>query len=120
MAAGRIPPNPAELLASARFRDGLKSMGEAFDWVIIDSPPVMAVTDATILSNAAGGVIFVVGSDMTSRPNARAALDQLEHARARFVGAILNKVDIDGHPYYYAAYYRKEYARYYIKTGTDA
>ena len=61
----------------------------------------------------------MVGSDMTSRHGAKAALDQLEHARARFVGAILNKVDLEGNPYYYSRYYKKEYARYYVKTGTD-
>jgi polysaccharide biosynthesis transport protein len=116
--AGKIPPNPAELLGSVRFREFIKSLGQHFEWVIIDSPPVMAVADGTILANLATGVVFVVGSDMTSRHGARAALDQLEHARARFVGAVLNKVDLEGNPYYYSRYYRKEYARYYVKTGT--
>jgi polysaccharide biosynthesis transport protein len=118
--AGRIPPNPAELIGSVRFREFLKSLGEHFEWIIIDSPPIMAVADGTILANIATGVVFVVGSDMTSRHGAKAALDQLEHARARFVGAILNKVDLEGNPYYYSHYYRKEYARYYVKTGTHA
>jgi polysaccharide biosynthesis transport protein len=118
--AGKIPPNPAELLGSLRFREFIKSLGQHFEWVIVDSPPVMAVADATILANLATGVVFVVGSDMTSRHGAKAALDQLEHARARFIGAVLNKVDLEGNPYYYSRYYRKEYARYYVKTGTHA
>ena len=61
----------------------------------------------------ATGVIFVVGSDKTSRHAARAAIEQLDAASAHIIGAVLNNVDLDGHPHYYAAYYRKEYAKYY-------
>ena len=120
MSSGRIPPNPAELLGSARFREFLKSLGTHFDWVVVDSPPVMAVADAAIVANSVNGVVFVVGADMTSRHGAKAALEQLVQAQARFVGVILNKVDLEGNPYYYSRYYRKEYARYYVKTGTHA
>jgi capsular exopolysaccharide synthesis family protein len=67
IASGKIPPNPAELLGSRRFRDFVASLDDHFDWVIIDSPPVMAVTDASILAHTASGVVFVVGADMTSR-----------------------------------------------------
>jgi capsular exopolysaccharide synthesis family protein len=118
LAAGKIPPNPAELLGSARFREFLRSLANHFDWVIIDSPPVMAVADSTVIANTVSGVVFVVGSDMTSRHGAKTALDQLEHARARFIGAVLNKVDLEGNPFYYSQYYKKEYARYYLPTGT--
>jgi capsular exopolysaccharide synthesis family protein len=113
LTAGRIPPNPAELLGSQRFRDFLNSLKEHFDWVIIDSPPVMAVTDAALVANAASGVLFVVGSEMTSRQAATRALDQLEQVRAKFVGAVLNRVDLDKNAYYYSQYYRKEYSSYY-------
>jgi capsular exopolysaccharide synthesis family protein len=113
LAAGRIPPNPAELLGSQRFRDFLVSLHAYFEWVIIDTPPVMAVTDACITAHSASGVVFVVGAEMTSRQAARAAVAQLEHGRARFVGAVLNRVEIERNSYYYSQYYRREYATYY-------
>jgi capsular exopolysaccharide synthesis family protein len=113
MPAGKIPPNPAELLGSNRFGELLGSLKEHFDLVVVDTPPVMAVTDAAIAAHRASGVLFVVASDQTSRHAAQQALDQLEHARARFVGAVLNRVDLENNAYYYSRYYRKEYANYY-------
>jgi capsular exopolysaccharide synthesis family protein len=115
MAAGRIPPNPAELLGSARFRDLVGSLKAHFDWIIIDTPPVMAVTDAVLVAHRASGVLFVVGSEMTSRHAAKRALEQLEQAQTRFVGAVLNRVDLKRNAYYYSHYYRREYSEYYQK-----
>src|SRR5690606_25963144 len=114
--AGRTPPNPAELVGSPRFRDFIASLKEHFDWVLIDSPPVMAVTDATLAAHYATGVLFVVGAEMTSRHAAQRALDQLERANARSVGAVLNRVDLERNPYYYSQYYRREYADYYSRS----
>jgi capsular exopolysaccharide synthesis family protein len=116
--AGHIPPNPAELLGSRHYRALLRDLGEQFDWVILDAPPVMAVTDASVLANTAGGVVFVVGSEMTSRATASTALEQLATAKARIIGAVLNRVDVGRHSYYYATYYRKEYAKYYQHSAT--
>src|SRR3990170_6298488 len=64
LAAGKNPPNPAELLGSRRFKEFMASLGEHFDWVIIDSPPVMAVTDASVIAHNVSGVVFVVGAEM--------------------------------------------------------
>jgi succinoglycan biosynthesis transport protein ExoP len=113
--AGMIPPNPAELLGSKRCDEFFASLRQSFDWVILDSPPVLAVADASILANTASGVVFVVGADQTSRQAARAALEQLEAVQAHVIGAVLNRVDLEKNPYYYSAYYRKEYSRYYAK-----
>jgi Mrp family chromosome partitioning ATPase len=93
----------------------LKSLRNHFDWVVIDSPPVMAVTDAAVLAHGATGVVFVVGAETTSRRMAAAALEQLGNAHAQVIGGILNRVTVDKHPYYYAAYYRREYAAYYAE-----
>jgi capsular exopolysaccharide synthesis family protein len=114
--SGRTPPNPAELLGSQRFRDFLASLNEHFDWVIIDSPPVMAVTDAALVAHSASGVVFVVGAEMTSRYAAKSAGDQLRRVHAKFVGAVLNRVDLERNGYYYSQYYRREYGEYYQKT----
>lgn len=111
--AGHIPPNPAELLGSTRYIELLDELRQEYDWVLIDAPPVMAVTDAAILANTATGVVFVVGAEMTSRRNALAAIEQLTTARAKFIGAVLNRVDVQRHSYYYAPYYRKDYAQAY-------
>jgi capsular exopolysaccharide synthesis family protein len=113
LGAGRIPPNPAELLGSARFREFVTSLKAHFDWIIIDTPPVMAVTDSVLVANHASGVVFVVGAEMTSHHAARRAIEQLAHANAKFVGAVLNRVDLKHNAYYYSQYYRREYAQYY-------
>jgi len=114
--SGRIPPNPAELLGSQRFKEFLVSLKEHFDWVIVDSPPVMAVTDARLVAHLATGVLFVVGAEMTSRHAAKRALDHLDYVQARFVGAVLNRVDLEHNAYYYSHYYRQEYTQYYAKS----
>ena len=118
MTAGVCPPNPAELLASTRFKELTASLVQHFDWIIIDTPPVMAVTDAAIVAHGATGVVFVVGSQSTDRHAARRAIEQLRSARATVIGGVLNRVDLQHHPYYYAQYYRREYAAYY-KTGAE-
>jgi len=58
----------------------------------------------------------VAAADVTNRNAAQTALDQLEHARVKFIGAVLNRVDLEGNAYYYSKYYRKEYAGYYVAT----
>jgi capsular exopolysaccharide synthesis family protein len=114
LTAGRVPPNAAELLGSRRFKELLTSIRGQFDWVVVDSPPVMAVTDPNILANLADSVVFVIGAEMTSHQIARRAVEQLERSRAVFAGCVLNRVQIHRHSYYYSQYYRREYADYYV------
>jgi capsular exopolysaccharide synthesis family protein len=116
--AGKTPPNPAELLGSKRFNEFLKSLKDHFDWVLIDSPPVMAVADACVIAHRTTGVIFVVSADATSRHTARQALEQLAQAHARVIGGVLNRVDLQKNPYYYSKYYKKEYSSYYTRTAS--
>jgi capsular exopolysaccharide synthesis family protein len=113
MPSGPNPPNPAELLGSARFRSLLGTLGDHFDWVVLDSPPVMAVTDAAVIGHLTTGVVYVVGSEQVNRHVARNAIDQLRASKATILGAILNRVDVQRNPYYYAHYYKHEYAGYY-------
>jgi capsular exopolysaccharide synthesis family protein len=120
MPAGVNPPNPAELLGSKRFKDFVGSLVHHFDWVMIDTPPVMAVTDASVVAHLAHGVLFIVGAEMTSRHASQRALDQLEQARAKFLGAVLNRVDLQHNGYYYSQYYRREYNDYYTKATPTA
>jgi capsular exopolysaccharide synthesis family protein len=112
--AGHIPPNPAELLGSRRYTDLLGSLAVHFDWVLLDTPPVMVVADSSIVAHQASGAVFVVRADHTSRQDLHAAVEQLGAANAHLIGSVLNSVDLVGNPYYYSAYYRKEYSRYYV------
>jgi capsular exopolysaccharide synthesis family protein len=114
--AGTLPPNPAELLGAARFKDFLASVTKHFDWVILDTPPVMAVTDPSVVAHLTSGVLFVIGADMTSRHAALRALEQLDRVKSRSIGGVLNRVDLERNGYYYSQYYRWEYGAYYQKT----
>ncbi len=120
LAAGHIPPNPVELLCSPQYAALMAELKRNYDWVVIDAPPVMPVTDAAVVANNSGGVIFVVGSEMTPRQNAVAAVEQLRGANAKFIGAVLNRVDIQKHAYYYSPYFRKEYGKYYQRSPNQA
>ena len=118
LCAGRIPPNPSELLGSQRFKAFLDGLNDHFDWVLVDCPPVMVVTDPTVVARLASGVLFVVGADMTSRHAAETALERLDAVGARFVGAVLNRVDLERNGYYYSQYYRQGYADYYSRAAS--
>jgi succinoglycan biosynthesis transport protein ExoP len=111
--SGPIPPNPAEILSSDSFKRFIKVLERTFDWVIIDSAPVMAVTDATLVARITAGVLFVVAAEQSTRPAALKAIEQLELAQSRFVGAVLNKVKLQRNAFYYSDYYRREYGRCY-------
>ena len=117
MSAGHIPPNPAELLGSSRFKELVQKLRGQYDWIIIDAPPVMAVTDAAVIGNHATGVVFVVGAEMTSRRHAAVAIEQLMAAKARFIGAVLNRANVQRHGYYYSTYYRKDYVQAYTRVS---
>jgi polysaccharide biosynthesis transport protein len=120
MPAGKTPPNPAELLGSRQFASLVGSLGGHFDCVVIDTPPVLAVTDAAVVAHRATGVLFVIAADVTSRQAAQTALDQLQNARAKFLGAVLNRVDVERDSYYYARYYRKDYTNYYSAAASES
>jgi succinoglycan biosynthesis transport protein ExoP len=112
--AGRTPPNPSELLSSERMNNLLANLGAGpFDWVIIDTPPVLAVTDAVILAGRVSGVVFVVGSEMTRRVHAERALETLQSGHPKSVTVVLNRVDFNRNKYYYSRYYGYQYKSYY-------
>ena len=112
--AGRTPPNPSELLASERMKSFLANLTHGpFDWVVLDTPPVLAVTDAVVLAGHVSTVVFVVGSEMTRRVHAERALTTLRAGKPRSIGVVLNRVDFDRNKYYYARYYGYNYKSYY-------
>jgi Mrp family chromosome partitioning ATPase len=120
MSAGRTPPNPSELLGSDRMANFLANLERGpFDWVIIDTPPVLAVTDAVILAPKISGMVFVLGSEMTRIVHAERALETLRASRPRAISAVLNRVDFDRNKYYYSRYYGYQYKSYYGQQSTQ-
>ena len=106
VSAGPTPPNPAELVGSARMRDALDALREAYDFVILDSPPVLPVTDAVVLGREADGAVLVVKGHDTPRELLRRARDQLLQASVHILGAVVNNVDLRwGDTYFYSRYY---------------
>ena len=104
--AGPTPPNPAELVGSARMRDALENLRQAYDFVILDSPPVLPVTDAVVLGREADGAVLVVKGHDTPRELLRRARDQLLQANVHLLGAVVNNVDLRwGDTYFYSRYY---------------
>ncbi len=108
--AGRTAPNPAELLGSERMREFLRTLRERFDVVVLDSPPVLAVTDAAVLARDADGVVLVVNPQTTHREAALRARRQLESLGARVLGFVFNAVALDGRRGYYGYAYYGYYA----------
>jgi capsular exopolysaccharide synthesis family protein len=89
--SGPIPPNPSELLASDRMRDWLKSVRARFDFVVIDTPPALAVTDATIVGMLVDGVVLTLRSGKVTREEARLCRDRLRQTGIKILGAVLNR-----------------------------
>ncbi len=114
--SGPIPVNPAELLASQRMKKLLGALEKSFDRVIIDCPPVISVTDASVLSAMVDGVVLVIGAGKTSRKVVLMVKKRLGEAKAKVLGVIMNFVDSrrGHHYYYYAPHY---YYTYYGSEG---
>ena len=91
LGSGRLPPNPAELLNGSAARDMFAALRAEFDFVIIDSPPVLPVTDAALLSKDADGTLMVVASGQTKRIDLRRAAEKLGQVNATVIGALLNE-----------------------------
>jgi capsular exopolysaccharide synthesis family protein len=118
MSAGRTPPNPSELLSSSRMQNLVANLQTGpFDWVIIDTPPVLAVTDAVIIAPYVSGLVFVVGAEMTRRAHVERAIETIQSGKPNIIGAVLNRVDLNRNKYYYSRYYGYHYKSYY---GSEA
>ncbi|MBI3995693.1 MAG: polysaccharide biosynthesis tyrosine autokinase [Nitrospirae bacterium] len=111
LTSGPIPPNPAELLGSQKMRDLIGQLARTFDRIVIDSPPLVPVTDATLLATICDGVVLVVKESRTTKHLAMTARRRLEEAKARLLGVVLNDVDPRkdaSHYYPYYQYYGKD------------
>jgi capsular exopolysaccharide synthesis family protein len=113
--SGPVPPNPAELVGSDRMAEICTELSKNFDHIVIDSPPVLAVTDATIMAGLVDGVVLIAESGRTHRAALMRTRAILENAGARILGVVLNKLDMRRESYYgygYGNYYYAQYGRY--------
>jgi capsular exopolysaccharide synthesis family protein len=110
LTSGPVPPNPAELLGSDEMRRLLAQLSTRFAHIIVDSPPTISFTDASILSTMVDGVVLVVHGGRSSRAVVRRAKQQLIDVGAHIFGVVLNNVKLDKqHDYYYVGYYSNYY-----------
>jgi polysaccharide biosynthesis transport protein len=118
MTAGQTPPNPSELLSSERMKKLIANLAHGpFDWIVIDTPPVLAATDAVVIAPLVSGVTFVIGAEMTRRRLAERALETIMQGHPHFAAAVLNKVDFARNKYYYSRYYGHQYKNYYAEAS---
>lgn len=104
LTVGIKPPNPAETLSSKRMHELIEKIKEEYEYVIIDTPPILFVTDAQIISQYVDGCLFVVASGETEKDAAKKAKDLLEKVGANIIGVVLNKTDKTHSYAYYNAY----------------
>jgi tyrosine-protein kinase Etk/Wzc len=104
--SGTIPPNPAEMLGSKNMEDFLTAVRDMFDYVIIDSPPIIAVTDAEILAKKVDGAILVVASETTETSMLERANQLMQHDNTTVIGIVLNSFDTRSA---YGTYYKYKY-----------
>jgi polysaccharide biosynthesis transport protein len=113
LSAGSVPPNPTELLNSAKMMDTMAQLKEHYEYIVIDSPPVLPVSDSLLLAKMTDGVVIVADGSATPRHQVKAACARLEYARAKILGVILNKIKVNGPDYQYYYYHHD----YYSPTG---
>lgn len=103
LTSGPIPPNPAELLDSRRMKKIMQEINPVYEFVLIDSPPVIAITDASVIAQSVDGVILILAAGEVEREYALRAKEQLEKVGAKILGIVLNKAKVQSekHNYYY-------------------
>ena len=106
LTSGKIPPNPAEMLSSKSMGELLDTLKDSFDYIILDTPPVLAVTDSQILSTKADGTILVVRAEKTKKDSVKNSINLLKQVNANIIGTVLNGVDMSRDKYY--RYYGKK------------
>lgn len=108
LTSGPIPPNPSEMLGSQAFHALLRTAEQHYDWIIIDTSPVLAVTDAQVLANRVDGTILVIDPIKSDKKMAKKAVSLLKKVDAHLLGVVLNNVEQNKDIYYYSEYVQSE------------
>ena len=116
ISTGTLPPNPAELLMSPTHVDLLKALSARYDVVIMDSPPVLAVSDTAVLASQAGTVFLMARAEVTSLPEMQESIKRLEQSGASLRGAVFNGLDLSRRANRYGYKYGYRHGRYHYKT----
>ena len=117
MPAGSVFSNPADLLGSTRFSKLVEQLRSHFDWIVLDSSPVLAVADPCVIARVASGVLLVVDCGRTRRDVATAAVERLAAVHAPLIGAMVNRVVLGRGGESYLGYYHRNYRAYYRSDG---
>jgi non-specific protein-tyrosine kinase len=115
LTSGSLPPNPSELLGSGKMVDIIHQLEDQADLVVIDTPPLLAVTDACVLAPRVDGVLLIIKPGVTKLAACKQAVEQLRHVGAKILGVVLNEIEIKRSRYYY--HYRGYYYAYYDSYG---
>jgi len=113
--SGYPSPNPAELLGSASMRQLVQALRSHYDWVLIDTPPVLGMADTLVLCPLVEGVVLVIAAEKSHRPAVQRAIDQILSTGAKITGVVLNRVNLERNSYYYGQYYGEYYRSYYAE-----
>ena len=101
LTSGKIPPNPSEMLSSKAMVSLLEDLKTKFDYIVLDTPPVQAVTDSQILGAKADGTILVVRAEKTKKDSVQNAINLLKKVNANIIGTVLNGIENSRNKYYY-------------------
>jgi len=116
LAAGERPPNPNEILGSEKMGQLIDLLSRRFDFILFDTPPLLQISDALVLSQRLDGVVLVVRGGKTSKDSLKDAVELLSKAQTDIIGVVLNDIDFRRERYYYASQY-KYYGKYYDDKG---
>ena len=114
--SGPVPPNPSELLGSKKMKKVLEELKEKFDMIILDSPPIIAVTDPVVIGQEVDGMVMVIRSGRTTRDIAEKAKNNAEYVHIKLLGVVLNDIDVRN-VYGSSRYYYYKYYHYYSEDG---
>lgn len=118
LACGYLPPNPAELLGSAMMKQIMEAVRSHYDWVLVDTPPILAMADAAVVCPTVEGVVVVVAGETSTKPQVERAIEQVAAIGSKVLGVVLNKVNLQKNAYYYSQHYGEYYRSYYTEGGT--
>jgi capsular exopolysaccharide synthesis family protein len=120
ISSGPIPPNPGELLASSRFRQLIEEITDLYDFILLDSPPLLPVADATVMASQVTGAMLIVDGQSTKSAALKAALVMIRNSKSPILGVVINKLKRQRFNYGYGYGYGYPYYRYYEYRSHDS